>query len=274
VDEFYVELVPVGGAIVLERLGPEEIALGETSAGLRGLGAGEVLTVAGQEFGVAGRLPDVMVGASEMVTTAAAGAAIGITTPRYLLAVFVGDRAAFERAVRDLAPAGLAVRIRAPGETPFLRHGDAVLPQVLIKQQFGEFAVRVDLAGGFRIDPAWVDANVATIELPLLGETTCHVGILSSLRGALEELERSNLGFLIESFDGCYNPRFIADSRSLSRHAWGVAIDFNYATNPTGQVTVQDPRLVSIMERWGFTWGGNWLVPDAAHFEWVSPPSS
>jgi hypothetical protein len=51
-----------------------------------------------------------------------------------------------------------------------------------------------------------------------------------------------------------------------------VAVDLNYAANPTGQVTIQDPRLVSIMERWGFTWGGNWLVPDAAHFEWVSPP--
>jgi hypothetical protein len=88
----------------------------------------------------------------------------------------------------------------------------------------------------------------------------------------MAEAEQSNLGFLVETFDGCYSPRFIGGTRSLSRHAWGVAVDLNYAANPTGQVTIQDPRLVSIMERWGFTWGGNWLVPDAAHFEWVSPP--
>jgi hypothetical protein len=27
------------------------------------------------------------------------------------------------------------------------------------------------------------------------------------------------------------------------------------------------------MERWGFTWGGRWLVPDPAHFEWVRAPA-
>ena len=27
------------------------------------------------------------------------------------------------------------------------------------------------------------------------------------------------------------------------------------------------PRLVSAFERWGFTWGGRWLVPDGMHFE-------
>jgi hypothetical protein len=25
------------------------------------------------------------------------------------------------------------------------------------------------------------------------------------------------------------------------------------------------------MERWGFTWGGRWLVPDPAHFEYLRP---
>jgi len=27
------------------------------------------------------------------------------------------------------------------------------------------------------------------------------------------------------------------------------------------------------MERWGFTWGGRWLVPDPAHFEYLRPPA-
>jgi hypothetical protein len=29
----------------------------------------------------------------------------------------------------------------------------------------------------------------------------------------------------------------------------------------------QDRRVVSIFERWSFTWGGRWLVPDGMHFE-------
>jgi hypothetical protein len=30
-----------------------------------------------------------------------------------------------------------------------------------------------------------------------------------------------------------------------------------------------DPRVVEIFERWGFEWGGRWLVPDPMHFEFV-----
>jgi hypothetical protein len=44
------------------------------------------------------------------------------------------------------------------------------------------------------------------------------------------------------------------------------------AGNPTGLASAQDPRLVEVMERWGFTWGGRWLVPDPAHFEWLRSP--
>jgi D-alanyl-D-alanine carboxypeptidase len=39
---------------------------------------------------------------------------------------------------------------------------------------------------------------------------------------------------------------------------------------PQGLSSRQDRRLVSIFERWGFTWGGRWLVPDGMHFELLS----
>lgn len=272
VDDSFRQIAPAEWQPILEALDEGGVALGESSAKLRGAAAGDVLPIGDDEVRVVGVVPDEVVGAAEIVTTVERGLSMGVTTPRYLLVSLMGDRASFERSVRAALPAGTAVRIRAPGETPFLRHGDAVLPQVIIKEQFGEFSLRLEASGQFQIDDGWVADNLATVTLPVIGEVTCHAGILSSLRGALEELEQSNLSFLIESFDGCYVPRFIGGTRSLSRHSWGVAIDLNYAANPTGQVTVQDTRLVSIMERWGFTWGGNWLVPDAAHFEWVSPP--
>ena len=31
--------------------------------------------------------------------------------------------------------------------------------------------------------------------------------------------------------------------------------------------------MVKIFEQWGFTWGGQWLVPDGMHFEFVRFPS-
>jgi hypothetical protein len=58
----------------------------------------------------------------------------------------------------------------------------------------------------------------------------------------------------------------------ISHHAWGVAVDINVSRNPFGGTPHQDPRIVEIFERWGFTWGGQWLVPDGMHFEFKSFP--
>jgi hypothetical protein len=43
--------------------------------------------------------------------------------------------------------------------------------------------------------------------------------------------------------------------------------------NAFGTKADQDARLVDTMERWGFTWGGRWIVPDGMHFEWNRWPS-
>lgn len=271
VDESMAEVVPLEWQAGLEELSNGAL-LTETSARVRGIGVGAMLTIEGVDLRVAGVMPDVVLGGSEVVVSVNTAKSLGVTTPRYLLVAFEGDRAQFEAQVRGLLPSGLPVRVRAPGETPFLRHGDAVLPQVIIKDTFGEFAIREIGGGDLELDRAWRAANLVTEEVPLLGEVTCHVGMISALRSAMSELEQANLGFLVETFHGCWNPRFIGGTRSVSRHAWGVAVDINYQANVTGQTTSQDARLVEAMERWGFTWGGNWLVPDAAHFEWVSPP--
>ena len=46
----------------------------------------------------------------------------------------------------------------------------------------------------------------------------------------------------------------------------------NVSANPEGGASRQDPRLVEIFRRWGFTWGGDWLVPDPMHFEYTRVP--
>src|SRR6266542_6098425 len=70
-------------------------------------------------------------------------------------------------------------------------------------------------------------------------------------------------------YAGCYAARVIAGDPgpSIAHHAWGSAIDLNASANPQGLPPHQNPRLVRIFERWGFTWGGRWLVPDGMHFE-------
>lgn len=269
VDETFATFHRGGVREIMQRLRPDEAVLGSTSARLRRIGPGGAVELeGGGRFTIAGVVDDASVGGAEIAFPAGA---IEVP-PRYVLVAYGGERDRLELAIRDAA--GLAVRFRAPGETTFLRQGDAVLPQALVKARFGEFASR-DLPGrGIEQDQAWTRDNIATVAVPVLGRVTCHRAILPALTGALRELQQRNLSFLAgrETFAGCWNPREIAPGEGLSRHAWGVALDLNFVKNPTGVSSAQDARLVDVMERWGFTWGGRWLVPDAAHFEYLRPP--
>ncbi len=268
----YPDFVPAEVRPLFASLGPGEALLGATSAALRGLGAGGELELSGgATLTVRAVVDDAWVGGAEVAVAQDGGT--DIATERYLLARYDGDRAVLEEKIRVLLPAATAVRLRAPGETPVLRHGDAVLPQAQIKARFGEFAYRLD-GDGFRQDPAWVEQNIVTADLPIVGVTRCHRVLVPMLEGALDELVQRNLAFLVDpdGFRGCWNPRFIAGRKGISRHAWGAAADLNFGDNPTGLASAQDPRLLEVMERWGFTSGHDWLVPDPGHFEFVRPP--
>ncbi|MBW3661683.1 MAG: M15 family metallopeptidase [Actinobacteria bacterium] len=272
----YAALLPPTSAATFAGLRGGEAVLGETSARLRGTGAGGILvTSSGVELRIGAVVDDQDVAGAEVVVARATASDVGIVTDRFVLLTYKGERAAVESAIRGAAP-DLTLRVRAPGETPFLRHGDAVLPQVLVKERFGEFSFRPPPGDEreFEPDPAFEAANIVSEEVPLLGVVRCHRGIVDALRGALEDLVARGLAHLVDptAFAGCHNPRLTTPGGSVSHHAWGVAFDLNYDANPTGIASVQDPRLVETLERWGFTWGGFWLVPDPAHFEYRGPP--
>ena len=258
----YPAFLPASSRATFAELAPGEALLGTTSAGLRRIGPGGFLQLAdGSTVTVAGVVDDVLVAGAELVVPA-----YGLPAEdRYLLVAYDGDRAAVEQALRALAPDGTALRIRGPGEAPFLRHGDAVLPQAVIKERFGEFAYRRE-GGDLVLEPGWADGLLATEDLPLLGPMRCHQALLPALRGALAEIAERNLGYLVEETPGgCHASRLTAAEDSVSRHAWGVALDLADAP---------DPRVVEVLQRWGFAWGGEWLVPDPGHFEYVREPQS
>ncbi|MBI2238571.1 MAG: M15 family metallopeptidase [Actinobacteria bacterium] len=262
------------GAIV--SLADGQGVLGASSAELRGLGPGAVLEFGTSRVEIAAVLPDELVGAHELLVSRRVGLEIGVRRDRYAL-LQPGRERSSDRLRRELdriLPPGLSVRVRAPGETPYFRQGDAVLPPVRIKMLFGEFAARP--SGGFLdVDPAWVNEHIATERVPLLGKATCNVALFPQLVGAMQELERRGLGDLVRTFHGCYAPRFVnrVPTAALSHHSWGIAIDINLQGNGFGEPPHQDPRLVHVMERWGFIWGGRFIVPDGNHFEYRRPPA-
>jgi hypothetical protein len=262
---------------VLPLLARGQAVLGATSAKLRGLSRGATLRFGTTGVRVAGVLSDPSIGAHELFVSSKTAAALGVARERYLLIDPAPDasRREISRAIRALLPAGFLLRIRGPGETPYFRQGDAVLPPVRLKELFGEFAGRPRADGFIDPDPRWVARNIVSADFPILGPVRCHRALIEQLRGALTEVVRKGLTRLVDPGDygGCFAARYInanPASGSLSHHSWGVALDINYTENAFGRTPRQDPRLVSIFERWGFTWGGRWLVPDGMHFEFIS----
>lgn len=78
--------------------------------------------------------------------------------------------------------------------------------------------------------------------------------------------------------DWGYNHRYIAGTRVLSNHSWGLAIDLNATTNPMtsdGIVHTDMPGwVVSTATRYGLYWGGNYtgIKKDPMHFEFLGTP--
>lgn len=261
----------------LASLSPGRVALSETSAAFRGLVVGDEITIEGLDYEVAAITPDDVVGAAEVVFDRSDPAS-PVATDRYAVVSTDLARNEFEDVVRDMYDGPAPLRIRSRGESPWLRHGDAVLPQIFIKSALGEFTYSNLSGSGFSQEPAFVEAHIVTAEVPILGLVQCHETVVAMLSGAMGQLADEGLAHLVDpaGFAGCWNPRYIRPttgrSSGISRHAWGAAVDLNAASNPVGSAGTQDPRLVEVMLDWGFTWGGDWLVPDPMHFEYGIAP--
>ncbi|HVF53084.1 MAG TPA: M15 family metallopeptidase [Actinomycetota bacterium] len=272
----YARFVPPSERSIIETLGRGNMLLARTESELRGGGEGLRLRFQEGARAVSGVVSDEAAGGYEALVDVRT-LSKGVRTYDFVL-VLLEDRdrrASVDRRVRKLV-GDQVFRTRLQGETPYLRYGDAVLPQMMVKRFFGEFAASPRSDGSLDIDPAWIARNIAEVELPLIGKVSCHRAVVPPLRAALEDVRRAGLGFTVDpgQYAGCFGPRFINRDPNgrISHHAWAIAVDLNASANPFGARPAQDDRLVEIMESHGFTWGGRWLIPDGMHFEWVLPP--
>lgn len=268
----YARMVPPAERDLILSLRPGRALLAETAADLRGFGAGLTMDLGSREVMVTGVVSDVAANGYEMLIPAPVPSSWA-RADRFLLAL---TRDCSTNRIKRELRFGRALRIRCGRQQPFLRYGDSVLPQMLIKQSFGEFAARPLPDGTIAVERSWARRNIVTATVPLLPPVTCHRALLPQLRGALRELIARGLGHTVDGaqFAGCYTPRFIdrdPDGR-LSHHSWGIAVDLNAGENTFGGDSRQDDELVEVMTSWGFTWGGGWLVPDPMHFEWLRWP--
>ncbi|WP_337191852.1 M15 family metallopeptidase [Nocardioides flavescens] len=130
---------------------------------------------------------------------------------------------------------------------------------------------RYTVIGGGRIapEPAWVSSHISTEAVPILGSMTCNTLMFPQLKAALQEIVDRGLASEIhpDEYAGCYYPRFIAGSTTLSNHSFGLAFDINVPGNGRGTVGAINRDVVQIFKDWGFDWGGDWSYTDPMHFE-------
>ena len=143
-----------------------------------------------------------------------------------------------------------------------------VLPTALVKEMFGDFQIKERDGVWITTEPEWREENIQNKRMPILGITRCHRLMWEPLEGALNQILDEGLEEYLsieewKSSGGCYAPRRInrfEAGGSISRHAWGIAIDINTKSG-------YPPRVVEIFNDWGFAWGGTWTSPDEMHFE-------
>ncbi|KRB76320.1 hypothetical protein ASE01_15075 [Nocardioides sp. Root190] len=144
-----------------------------------------------------------------------------------------------------------------------------VIPVGAFKDAVGTFRYRPIGGGRIAPDPAWVRTHIVTEAVPILGSVTCNKFMMPQLKAALAEVVKRGLSKEIHrgEYAGCYYPRFIAGSSTLSNHSFGLALDFNVPGNQRGTVGQMNREVVSIFKYWGFAWGGDWAWTDPMHFE-------
>ncbi len=197
------------------------------------------------------------------------GEELGLPTGNAML-VWTGEASpqSVRPALEEIAGSAASVQILGPDlditvqQTAFLTGGS-------VADGVGSFSYRVLEGGRIAPDAAWVQANIRTERVPILGSVTCHRLLFPQLRAALTEVVQRGLADKIhpKEYAGCYYPRFIAGTTQLSLHAFGIALDLNVPGNQRGTVGEIDRDVVAIFQKWGFTWGGDWAWTDPMHFE-------
>ncbi len=246
-----------------------EIIISELTANLYSLEKGDVMFLVGLnqeevEVVVGEIITDTEIGWFEGVLNKDMGYKLGIN--RNIQAIIWGNKITENHLIEIYRNIDYKkIRVTGRNSTP---NRNWVLPTALVKEMFGDFQIKERDGTWITIDQTWKNENIETKRVPILGRITCHRLMWEPLVGVLNQIIEEGLesGLSREQFissGGCYAPRRISrfdSGGSISRHAWGIAIDINTRTG-------YKPRIVEIFNDWGYAWGGTWTSPDAMHFE-------
>ena len=97
----------------------------------------------------------------------------------------------------------------------------------------------------------------------------------TALDAVLLELLATGLIRELKTYDGCQNLRKKRGINEYSIHSWGLALDFNAATNPLGGHCSFTPAFLAVWRKHGWDCGADWAGrADPMHFQytrWLPP---
>jgi hypothetical protein len=146
---------------------------------------------------------------------------------------------------------------------------------------FGNLAAYVRPDG--TIDPRWESERMQAVpipfSMPLAWDTKVRVssvrvnkGLVEVVKDTFKALNDRGLAPQIKTFGGAYNYRPKRNSNKYSTHSWGIALDFNTATNPMGSRGDMPMAVVEVFREFGWKWGGDWIGRncDPQHFQFCT----
>ena len=276
----------VGGDALADVLARGDVVMGETAASVRKARVGDVFTLRSRsfkarQFTVGAIVADEFVDSGDLaIATPVMSERLGLPS---ISRVTITDIDTPTRVLKGLRSKGVvpgpAWRLRTSWDAP---NPDGTLGLATVKKMFGEVTYRPNGGSAVLIDQQWALRNISWKRLydgiPL--QHNCHRVVADALQKALNEIAAKGLAGLIDAantnrYGGCLTTRYSRLAGAfpgLSRHAYGIAVDLNPSTNQQGTTPTIDCRVVRIMRKWGFAWGGNFWPADGMHFEWVGEP--
>jgi len=155
------------------------------------------------------------------------------------------------------------------------------------RQELYTFAGRfkyedLDRPKGFvKILGGWKEKNIVSVTLPITNHKKnekwtipCHKNIEQHLFNLFSDYVAKGYEKTYPIYQlGCFVPRHKMSNpnRSLSIHAWGLAIDINWKSNKIGTLGDMPHYVVTLFKNYGFNWGGLWTRPkDPMHLQFYS----
>jgi hypothetical protein len=135
---------------------------------------------------------------------------------------------------------------------------------------FGKFEYE-ELHGGLvKVSEIWIAENIMRLELFGI-KIWCHKIAAPQFAAVITDVQAAGLiaEISLGVGGGCYNARHKRHdpAAELSGHSWGYCLDVDPGRFPYGSAARAHPVVISIFQRWGFVYGGDFKTPDPMHWE-------